>query len=203
MHSAKLDAKSTEQTALRFTAADLCFIAVFAAVISVMAQISIPLPGGVPLTLQTLAVPLAGIILGPKRGTAASLIYVLLAAAGAPVLAGFTGGLGKVFGMTGGFIFSFPVMAWAAGLGANAGSYRPSLSAAARAAALWAGLILGAVINYAVGTAWFMFVAQSTLAAALAACVLPFVFTSVIKIILAGLLGPMLKQTLMKAGIPI
>ena len=85
---------------------DICYIAIFTAIIAVMAQISIPLPGGVPLTLQTLAVPLAGIILGAKRGTMSTIIYILLAMAGVPVLAGFSGGAGVVFGVTGGFIIS-------------------------------------------------------------------------------------------------
>ena len=85
---------------------DLCYIALFTALIAVLAQISIPLPGGVPLTLQTLAVPLAGIVLGPRRGTFSTLLYVLLGAIGIPVFANFTGGLGIVLGVTGGFIIS-------------------------------------------------------------------------------------------------
>ena len=76
---------------------DICYIAIFTAIIAIMAQISIPLPGGVPLTLQTLAVPLAGIILGAKRGTLSTLVYILLAMVGVPVLAGLSGGIGVVF----------------------------------------------------------------------------------------------------------
>ena len=95
---------------------DFCYISAFTAIIAVMAQISIPLPAGVPLTLQTLAVPLAGIVLGAKRGCVSTLLYVLLAAVGVPVLANMTGGIGYVFGITGGFIISFPVMALLSGL---------------------------------------------------------------------------------------
>jgi uncharacterized membrane protein len=47
---------------------DLCLIAVFAAIISIVGQFSIPLPGGVPMTLQTLIVALAGAVLGSKKG---------------------------------------------------------------------------------------------------------------------------------------
>ncbi len=172
------------------SAKDLCYIAVFTAIIAVMAQISIPMPAGVPMTLQTLAIPLAGLVLGAKRGTLSALLYVLLGAVGVPVFAGFTGGLGIVLGVTGGFIITFPLMALAAGLFADRDR-------------VWIlfGLIIGAVVNYAAGTVWFMISAGSPLSAALSACVLPFIPTAGIKIILAAWLGPVLRRALKKAGL--
>ena len=77
---------------------DLVYIAVFTAIIAVLAQISIPMPGGVPMTLQTFAVPLAGLVLGTKRGTLSALLYVLLGTLGVPVFAGLSGGPGIVLG---------------------------------------------------------------------------------------------------------
>jgi len=53
---------------------DLCKIGLFAAVIAVTAQIAIPMPYGVPMTLQTLAIALAGILLGAKRGALATIL---------------------------------------------------------------------------------------------------------------------------------
>ena len=75
-----------------FKTLDLCMIGVVTAVIVIMAQISIPMPLGVPMTMQTFAITLAGIILGSKKGAVASLIYVLLGAVGVPVFANFSGG---------------------------------------------------------------------------------------------------------------
>ncbi len=169
---------------------DLCYIALFTALIAILAQISIPLPGGVPLTLQTFAVPLAGLILGPKRGTISAVLYVLLGAVGVPVFAGFTGGLSIVLGLTGGFIISFPLMALLAGFAVNKSVKSPLL---------WLWLLLGAVVNYAVGTIWFMLVSKTGLMEALVACVLPFIVTSIIKILLTGFLGTMLRGVLLKA----
>ena len=57
---------------------NLVQIAAFTALLAIMAQISIPMPAGVPMTMQTLAVPLAGLILGANRGTLATVLYVLL-----------------------------------------------------------------------------------------------------------------------------
>ena len=72
---------------------DLVICGLFASITSVLAQIAIPFPGGVPLTLQTLAMSLTGIILGSKRGFIAQGLYVILGAIGMPIFANFTGGL--------------------------------------------------------------------------------------------------------------
>ena len=156
-----------ERNAQRDSIMNICYIGVFVALIVVMAQISIPMPAGVPMTLQTLIIPLAGIILGKGRGTIAALIYVLLGAVGVPVFAGFAGGLGIVLGVTGGFIVSFPLMAFAAGLG-----YEKN-----QKFGIWIGLVLGAVLNYLIGTIWFAIVTGSSLMAGFTACVLPFIPT--------------------------
>lgn len=176
----------------RFSAVDLCHIAVFAALFAILAQVSIPMPGGVPMTLQTLAVPLAGLVLGRKKGAMSALIYLLLGAVGLPVFAGMKGGVGVLFGMTGGFLFSFPLMAWMAGLATDRKPRNPLL---------WFWLVAGTVVNYAVGTVWFMLISGSALIGALTACVIPFIPTTVLKILLAGLLGPLLKGALCHAGL--
>lgn len=85
----------------------MVYTALFAALIAVLSQISIPLPSGVPITLQTFAVAFAGFFLGRKYGLAAVAVYVALGAAGAPVFAGFTGGAYKLVNVTGGFIWGF------------------------------------------------------------------------------------------------
>ena len=71
---------------------DICSIAIMTALIAVMAQISIPMPLGVPMTMQTFAITLAGIVLGSKRGALSAIVYLLLGAVGVPVFAGFSGG---------------------------------------------------------------------------------------------------------------
>ena len=92
--------------------------AMFAAVIAVLAQIAFPLPSGVPVTLQTFAVALTGVVLGAKLGTISTFIYILLGAVGVPVFSGFNGGLGAIVGKTGGFIWGFLFLAFFAGAGA-------------------------------------------------------------------------------------
>ncbi|MDO4285646.1 MAG: biotin transporter BioY [Eubacteriales bacterium] len=170
---------------------NICYIGLFVAVIAVLAQISIPMPGGVPMTLQTFAIPLAGMVLGARRGAVASIVYLIVGAVGVPVFAGFSGGFANVIGPTGGFLISFPLMALCAGLGMKKGG-QP---------AILGGLFLGALLNYVCGTLWFMAVMGSSLAAALTACVIPFLPTAVLKIILVDLVGVRCKRLLVRAGV--
>lgn len=190
----------------KITARDICFIAIFAALISVVSPFSIPLPGGIPMSLQTLIIPLAAIVLGAWRGFLAALIYVLLGAVGLPVFSGMSGGVGMIAGMTGGFIVSFPLLALISGFGEDLGV---KLSAGKTGVTkglvhygvLLIGLLAGSVVNYLIGSLWFVWVAGSTFAAALAACVIPFIPTSILKIALDMIFGPALKRALAKAGV--
>ena len=183
---------------------DLCLIALFTAIISIVSQFNIPLPGGVPMTLQTFIVPVAGIVIGSRRGFMATLLYVILGAIGIPVFHGLTGGLGSIMGPTGGFIISFPLMALLAGMFYElavtlSGEKTGNGKIAIYYGLIVAGLMAGTLFNYAVGVLWFMIVTHNTLGAALSACVIPFIPTTIIKIILVLILAPALRHTLYQA----
>ena len=96
----------------------LSFCALMAALTAVCAQLTIPLPGGVPLTMQIFAVALTGYLLGPKYGAVSMLVYLLLGAVGAPVFSSFRGGFYVLVGKTGGYLWSYPAMAALCGLSA-------------------------------------------------------------------------------------
>ncbi len=167
---------------------DLCYIGIFTAIIAVSAQISIPMPYGVPITLQTFTIMLAGIVLGTRNGTISALTYILLGAIGAPVFAHFTGGFGIVFGATGGFILSFPLMALAAGIGESKNNRLY----------LVFGLFAGVIINYLFGMLYFTVIMSSNIKTAFIACILPFIPADIIKIGLVTVLGKSLKRALAK-----
>lgn len=86
----------------------LVLCSLFAALIALLAQISVPLPfSPVPITGQTFGIFLAGSLLGGKWGAVSVLIYLLLGAVGLPVFHHFQGGLHILFGPTGGFLWGF------------------------------------------------------------------------------------------------
>lgn len=98
--------------ARRWDATDLGLIAVFAAVVAAAALVpGIPLAMGVPITFQTLAVMLTGMVLGPGRAFAAVGLYTLLGLAGLPIFSGGRSGLGILAGPSAGYIVGFTLAA--------------------------------------------------------------------------------------------
>ncbi len=172
----------------KFSVQDICFIAVFTAVIAIMAQISIPMPLGVPITMQTFAITLAAIVLGSKRGAISTLIYVLLGTIGVPVFANFTGGAQYLVGPTGGFLISFPIMALIIGLGVD--KFKDAKGGFVSC------IVLGTVINYVIGVLMFCLMTGSSLTVGITACVLPFIPTAIIKAIVAVILGLQIRKRL-------
>ncbi|MGL4831917.1 MAG: biotin transporter BioY [Propionibacteriaceae bacterium] len=101
----------------RTAATDTALIAVFAALICAFAIVPpIPIAGSVPITLQTLAVALTGLILGPIRGFLATVLYILVGLAGLPVFAGGASGVGIFSKASAGYLISFPLACLATGL---------------------------------------------------------------------------------------
>lgn len=176
----------------KLTLQELVLTGMCTAIIAVMAQISIPMPAGVPMTMQTFAITLTAIILGAKKGALASLVYVVLGAIGLPVYANFSGGLQDLVGPTGGFLWSFPLMAFLIGLGAE--KYHRSR------AAFVACLTAGTVLNYIAGVLFFCLITKATVMAGIAACVLPFLPTTIIKAVLAAVIGLNIKGRLLQAA---
>ena len=90
----------------------MVLVGMFAAVLAVISPISLPMPTGVPITIQVFGVALVGAVLGSRLGTTATLVYVLLGAIGLPIFANFSGGISSIVGVTGGYIWAWPFMTW-------------------------------------------------------------------------------------------
>lgn len=159
-----------------------------AAIIAVLAQISIPLPLGVPITGQTLAIGLIVTILGAKYGTLSVLLYILLGAVGLPVFSQFSCGLGILVGPTGGYIIGFLVQALLMGL------YMDKLGTTYTHAVI--ANLFGMVVTLAFGTTWLKIVADLSWTAAFMGGVAPFLIVGVLKAIAAAWLGIMVRNRL-------
>src|ERR687894_770575 len=118
--------------------------------------------------------------------TRAALIAAFTAV-GVPVFAGFRGGLGVLFGDTGGYLLAYPLAAAVAGLAA-----RSAAGASRRRRGLIVGFLWGSgalAVIYALGATWLAVLAGLSPAAALVAGVLPFVVFDLIKVGLANLVA--------------
>jgi biotin transport system substrate-specific component len=136
----------------------------------------------VPITLQTLAVLLTGVILGSRRGALALLLYLGQGAAGLPVFAGGAGGIGYLLGPTAGYLFAFPLAAGLVGWLAERGWDRHIL---------WTvlAMILGNLVIYLLGVSWLA-VYIGSLSGAIANGMLPFLPGDLIKIAIAAAVLP-------------
>ena len=175
----------------RLRTVDMAYIALFAVLMAVCAWITIPMT--VPFTLQIFAVFAALVTLGGRRGTYAVIVYLLLGAVGLPVGAGFQGGLGWLLGTTGGYIVGFLCIALVYWL--MTAKLRESLPVVVVAC------VLGLVVCYAFGTAWFLVVyARNSgpigLMTALGWCVFPYTIPDLVKLALAVFLSRRVKMFL-------
>lgn len=95
----------------------LALVALFAALMAVFGLIpKIDLPLGVPITLQTLGVMLAGCLLGPWLGLQSMLLFLAAVALGLPLLSGGRGGFGPFLAPSAGYLLAWPVGAWICGM---------------------------------------------------------------------------------------
>ena len=175
----------------RLDTGDLALVALFAAVMAVCSWITVP--AAVPFTLQTMGVFLAVGLLGGKRGTISVLVYLFLGAIGLPVFSGFAGGLGYMMGATGGYIIGFLFSAIIMWFMEKVFGRDMKI--------LILSMVLGLILCYAFGTAWFMTVYSGSngpidLATALGWCVFPFIIPDAIKIAVACLLIRRLRPTI-------
>jgi len=167
----------------------MVFTALFTAVLCAVAPFSIAI-GPIPLSFATLAIYLAAGSLGWKYGAMSVVLYVMLGALGVPVFSNFEGGFHKIVGATGGFIIGYIPCALATGLIASV--FRNKLWSYAL------GMVIGTVLLYTCGTAWFMLQSGNSLAVSLGLCVTPFLIGDAMKIIVACITALQLRSVLRK-----
>ena len=178
-------------TATKTKTYDLAYIAIFAVLIAICSWISIPMT--VPFTLQTFGVFMAVGVLGGKRGSLAVLVYILLGAIGVPVFAGFKSGVAVLLGTTGGYLIGFLCTALIYWLFTSLLGNKFIVRLIA--------LLLGLVVCYAFGTAWYMVVYMKStgtigLATVLGWCVTPFVIPDLVKLAVAFIISDRVKKVI-------
>lgn len=165
--------------------------AVMAAVTCVISPFSLNI-GPIPLSLCPLVLYFSAYLLGWKGGGLSCLVYLLLGAVGLPVFSGFSGGLAKLVGPTGGYIVGFLPMVMVVGFFVTVSHHR---------LIHFLGMVLGTAVLYGLGTAWFCFQSQTPFLEALGLCVFPFLAGDGIKMALALAMGPLLRDRLKRAGL--
>lgn len=164
--------------------------ALMAALMCVLCPVSVPI-GPIPISLGILVILLTVYVLGTWRALISYTVYLLLGAVGMPVFSGFQGGLAKLAGPTGGYLVGFWLMILVSGLIMELCKRNLLLTVL--------GMVVGVAVDYVIGTAWFVFQTESTVAHALDVCVFPFIPFDAAKIAIAVLFGSLIYKGLQRA----
>lgn len=159
--------------------------ALLAALIGAVAPVSIPIPfSPAPITLQVLFVFLAGLVLGPVWGTVSLSLYLAAGAVGVPVFAGFSAGLGVLFGQSGGYLWAYPVAAGLIGLITHRGTELRD-PADVSLPILVGALVAGTAVIYGMGSGYMAWLLDMTIVEALMVGAVPFVPVELLKMVAA------------------
>lgn len=155
------------------------------ALLALCAHISLPLLyTPVPITMQTFAVILLGMMLGPRAGFAAMSLYLAEGLSGMPVFSPHgLGGVAQIAGPTGGFLLSYPLAAGIAGAVAQTLKSRTSLFTAGMTAGL-----LASVVVFAIGATWMSVLLHLSATTSWHLAVAPFLPGELLKLVAAATL---------------
>ncbi len=168
-------------------------IALATAIICILGPISINLPiSPVPISLGVFAIFICAYALGVKRGLIAVLLYILLGLVGLPVFSKFQAGPGVLAGPTGGYIIGYFLIVLC--LGYAAWHYEGKLLIQI------AGMVIGTLLCYLLGTIWLALGLHLTFGKALMAGVIPFIPADAVKMLIALIVGPKLHAALKREG---
>ncbi len=163
---------------------EMALVGIFVAMMCVVSQIAIPMPSGVPITLQILMIAFLGYFFNLKKAILSILIYVLIGFVGVPVFSGFQGGFGVLFGPTGGFIWGFAVIAVLC-----------ALSPSKKAPAILIG-ILSVLICHILGVIQYSILTKSNFVVAFVAVSLPYTLKDIAFVPIAYALSLKIKKLL-------
>lgn len=178
----------------------IVFIALFAALFIVMSSLELKIGLPVPITLQTLAVTLAGIFLGPRNSLISIFVVIALTATGLPLFHG-KGGLSFLVGSTGGFIFAFPFCAMLIGFSVNKilrSNYFKHNRIAMFIALFIVFELFGSFLTYVPGIPWLMHVTGFSYEKAMVSGCYPFLIGDVIKSFIAVILTLSLRPYILR-----
>lgn len=167
--------------------------ALMIAALIVCTQISINLPGGIPVTMQTFAVALIGFLMGLKTGTLVVGVYLILGLIGLPVFSNFGSGPAKIFGPTGGYLIGFIPMVVLCGLAAGLISKNKSPATYISAVLL---SLAGLICCHLLGIIWLAARTEMDFITATISGSLPFIIKDIASVILGYLTAEILAKQL-------
>ena len=182
-------------------------ISLIAALLCVTGPFAIVFPfSPVPVSLATLMLYLSVYILGKRDAVISCGIYLLIGLIGIPVFSGFSGGIGKVLGPTGGYMLGYLALTFISGwfvekwTGIQRSAANRKQSNFFSCLIQGIGMTLGTAVCYLFGSLWLSYQAGMTFFMALTVGALPFIPGDIVKIVIGVIAGNAVRKRLVKAG---
>lgn len=176
-----------------FTVKELVLGGMFAGLMAIISQISLPMPNGMPITVQVFGATLIGVVLGWRLGLLATITYTMIGAVGMPVFANFRGGVGSLVGPTGGYIWSWPLMVVLCGIRPKTGS--SSVNTALTLLFSLLGLAITEIIG---GLQWAAMAGNMSVSAVFSYAIVAFIPKDIILTIIAVFVGIPMRKVISK-----
>lgn len=170
----------------------LTTIALMTAILCVLAPLSVPI-GPVPISLATFVLYLFVYIFGAEMSTASVALYLLIGLIGIPVFSGYTAGVARLAGPTGGFLVGYLIVAVVGGLILDKIKRNTLMGIVA--------FLISTILLYALGTVWYMALLGGTIMHAVMVCTAPFIVVDIIKMVAAAVVGTIIRKLLVRAGV--
>ena len=167
----------------KFNNKDITRISALVALVAIFSQISLPMPHGIPLTMQVFAIVLISQLLKPFHAFICITIYILLGIFGVPVFANFSGGIERILGPTGGFIFGFYIL-----------SYILYLSQKANKSCKIFFTLIAVIIFHLIGVVQYSIVMKTTIINSIIIVSIPYFLKDIILIYVAILISKKLNK---------
>ena len=171
----------------------MAIVSLMTAILCILSPVSIPIfISPVPVSLGVLAIYLTAYVLKPVESLISVVLFLLLGIFGLPVFSGYSGGVAKILGPTGGYLVGFLFTV-----------YISSLFIHLKKGIIFdiLGMILGLALCYILGTIWFSYQQGKGFLASLLLCVVPFLLGDAIKIAVASIIGPEISKRLDKINL--
>ena len=195
MHLKESAAVTSASPAKRISTRDLALAGMIAAILTIISQISIPMPTGVPITIQVFGIALVSVVFGWRLGLLGTLSYILLGAVGLPIFANFRGGFSVLVDFTCGYIWSWPLMSVLCGLRFKTANRQMGTVLS------YLFPLIGLAINEAAGgLQWAFLAGDMSVGGVFIYSMTAFVPKDIVLTILAVILGTQMRRLLIRAG---
>lgn len=178
-------------------------IALMTSILCIIGPLALTFPfSPVPVSLTTLILYISVYVIGKRGAVISCALYLLIGIIGIPVFSGFTGGIGKILGPTGGYLVGYLFLTYISGIFIENVKNKNRRKQPYMLYMLQGlGLVFATIVCYFLGSIWLMYQTKLGPKTVLITGVIPFIPGDIVKILIGLLVGTATRKRLHKAGV--